>query len=122
MSTFIGGGVFTRVTTLQGETSVAALRANRCQGGRRTVGGRLHITSNRLIFTPHLLDAALGGVTWILDRTDVVDVSAEPRDGGALLGGGLRERLRIEAHGQEPELFVVNRLDQVLRTLREWLA
>jgi hypothetical protein len=44
------------------ETIEHFLLANREQNGRRAVGGRLCITTRRLVFTPNRVDAALAGL------------------------------------------------------------
>ena len=117
--TRIGGGLFASKPTREGESVLWSVRANRQQGSRRAVGGRFHLTTERLVFTPHLLDAALGGRPWVAERSEIVRISKEPRDASKLLGGGLRGRLRIEIQEEPPKFFVVNELNEVINRLRE---
>ena len=113
----IGGWWLRSEETREGETVLFSINANRKQGGRG-VGGRLHVTTERLVFTPHLLDAAFWGETWIGKRSEVVQITKEPPGPGDTFAGGMRARLRIELRGEPPQLFVVNKLDEVIQRLR----
>jgi hypothetical protein len=103
-----------------GETVTWSRRANRFQGSRG-VGGRLVLTDRRLLFAPHRFDAALAGSWWEAELDQVSSVGVERRGSAhkALLGGGLRRRLRVQTEAGEDELFLVNKLDQVLESLTE---
>jgi hypothetical protein len=91
--------------------------ANRTQSGWRAVGGRLILTSRRLLFEPYSLDAALGGMSWSASLASIHGVGTQPRD-RTPFSGGLRTRLRIDVESGI-ELFVVSRLDQVVKLLSE---
>lgn len=84
--------------------------------GSRAVGGRLHVTDRRLSFMPTAVEMRMGGRPWSLALTDVRSVGREPKSRTNLTGGSLRDRLRIETE-TGPELFVVNRLDDVIARL-----
>jgi hypothetical protein len=103
-----------------GESVTWSRRANRFQGSRG-VGGRLVLTDRRLVFSPHRFDAALAGSVWQAAFDQVSSVGIEPRGSAhkALFGGGLRKRLRVRTGDGGEELFVVNKLDQVLESLAE---
>lgn len=88
--------------------------ANRIQPSGRAVGGKLFLTDRRLVFCPHWVDGATGGKTWDASRTDVAAVGTAPRGGKR---GGLRDRLRIELTNGGEQLFVVNRLADVVSRL-----
>lgn len=89
--------------------------ANHSQG-RVARGGRLLLTSERLLFHPHLFDRLLGGRDLDLQRADVVDVDVAPRTGGRF-DGGRRHRLRIRLRDGSVELFVVNDVKDVVEEL-----
>ena len=91
-----------------------AVRANRSQGNR-AVGGRLFLTSERLVFVPNRLDDVLGGESWSRSRQDVDDVAVEPR-GLNPLSGALRRRLRI-VFPDGVEFFVVPRVAELVQSL-----
>ncbi|HEX2807453.1 MAG TPA: hypothetical protein VHN80_14910 [Kineosporiaceae bacterium] len=93
-----------------GETVIESWRANRSQG-QRAVGGRLHLTTQRLLFVPHVVDSVTGGHRWEVLLSGVSAVDVAPR-GWHPFDGSLRRRLRISA---EPvvEHFVVPKVDEV---------
>jgi hypothetical protein len=115
----IGGWWLRSEEARPGESVLLSVNGSRQQGGWRGVGGRLHLTTERLIFTPHLIEAALRGRTWAAEQSDIVRIAVEPIDLGQPFAGGFRERLRVELRGQPPEFFAVNRLDDVIKRLRE---
>lgn len=100
-----------------GERLLEAIRCNRTQNRRRAVGGRLFVTTDRLVFRLHTFDDALAGRSVTLSYDDLDRVTTEPHRRSvrrflaapldALFGGGLRTRLRVEA-GDRAELFVVS--------------
>lgn len=101
-----------------GETIVRSWAANRTSTKARAQGGRLHLTDRRLIFRPHAFDRLLRGREWEVALDRVVGVGIEPRSGNPL-GGGLRNRLRIEDVDGDVQLFVVNKLDAVVDEVRK---
>ena len=96
-----------------GEAIVRSWAANRTSSKARAQGGKLHLTDRRLIFRPHIFDRLLRGREWEVALDRVVGVGIEPRSGNPL-GGGLRNRLRIEDRDGHVQLFVVNKLDDVV--------
>jgi hypothetical protein len=84
--------------------------ANRIQGSGRAAGGKLFLTDRRLVFCPHWVDGATGGKTWEVPLATIAAV-------GTVQKGGRRDRLRIELADGEDELFVVNRLAEVVSRL-----
>lgn len=84
--------------------------ANRIQKSGRAVGGKLFLTDRRLVFCPHWVDGATGGKTWETQLAKVAAIGTAPK-------AGRRERLRIELADGEQELFVVNRLTEVVSRL-----
>ncbi len=85
------------------ETFVAHYAANRSQG-RRAVGGGLHFTTQRVLFTPNRIDASLGGEAWSCALTEIASLGVQPGKFSLLdlFSGGLRARLRINR-----DLFVI---------------
>jgi hypothetical protein len=101
----------------QAETILWKRPANRTQSSWRAVGGRLFLTNSRLIFQPHQFDAVTGGGSWSAPLASVRSVGIEPRNWNPF-SGGLRTRLRIELGDGDCELFVVNRVRDVVETIR----
>ncbi len=85
--------------------------ANRSQG-RRSVGGRLTVTDRRLMFKPTIFDSLLFGKAWSANRDEVAGVGAADR-------GGMRKRLCVRTSDGDEQLFVVNKLDDLIRELAE---
>jgi hypothetical protein len=95
--------------------------ANREQGSLRQVGGRLLVTSQRIVFVPNRFDDATGGDGWSSALANIARVEVEPsRRAVPFLGRAaqLRRRLRIETIDGQAELFVVNRVAEAAQTLR----
>lgn len=104
-------------STADGEEIVWRCAANRQQGPRRVVGGRIFLTNRRVIFMANRVDHATGGRDWSRPLTDVVTVSVESRHYGIPLvtpNVGLRQRLRMECRDGTVELFVVNHVEDVV--------
>jgi hypothetical protein len=111
-------GVFFLPPELQaGEVVVWAKAANRSQGGR-AVGGRLHLTSHRLVFAPNRVDALTGGHAWAARLADVVAVGSAENSLRKPFSGAMRRRLRVDLRTGPPEFFVVNQVDEVIQRLR----
>ena len=98
------------------DSVIESWRANHSRG-KRAVGGCLHLTSNRLVFVPHLFERILGTDTWAIEVTDVGGVGVTDASGG-LFDGSLRSRLRIEVNGGPDEHFVVPRPTEVAEAIR----
>ena len=106
---------------LSGEKVVWRRNANREQISLRQVGGRLFLTNRRLVFVPNRFDDATGGDPWSCTTTDIAAVAVEPSRSTIPFFGWtaqLRRRLRVEPHGADAELFVVNRVEEAASTLR----
>jgi hypothetical protein len=87
-------------------------------GTFQTGGGRLFLTSARLIHQPNRLNRRPLAQPWSTQRATISDLSVRPRQ----LILGLRNRLRVELVDGTVQLFVVNNLDKVLADLRIRLA
>jgi hypothetical protein len=92
------------------EQVVWSQAANRIQSSGRAAGGKLFLTDRRLVFCPHWLDGASGGRTWWVPLATIAAVGTAPKQ-------GRRERLRIELADRKEELFVVNRVAEVVSRL-----
>jgi hypothetical protein len=101
-----------------GETIRETWMVNRTQGFR-AVGGRLYLTDRRLAFVPHVVDSFFHADPRSLDLDKITAVTTEPGEVAFahLFDGGLRDRLRIESTGSEPDFYVINNLEKVMETL-----
>lgn len=104
------------------EEWIAHLPANRSHRGR-AIGGGLHVTTQRLMFTPRGLDAALGAKRWICALSQISRVGVAPRQSSLLelFSGGRRQRLRVDLRDGTSELFVVANPEERAAALRQWL-
>lgn len=96
--------------------------ANYLREGKRPLGGKLYVTSQRLLFCPHLLDAFFGGSRAMIPLDDVEEVTIFDPDEHAdsadeIVGGGTQRRLRIQRTGGETTFFVLNNLDTAATTV-----
>jgi hypothetical protein len=97
--------------------------ANRTSSRFRAVGGHLELSDSALSFRPHALDRALAGKEWSTPLSAIASVGVAERGGkGLVFGGAVRKRLRIELRDGSVELFVMNRLDQVVADVRHAVA
>ena len=117
-------GVFFRSPKLtSGESALWDRAANREQAGWRTVGGRLTVTSSRVLFTANRFDAVLGGNDWATGRENVQGVGMSDRSlKGGPLTGGLRRRVRLTMTDGSDELFVVKKPDETAAELSRLLS
>jgi hypothetical protein len=112
----LGGGWLAAEPMLEGEEPLASWSANRTQSAKRAVGGKLWVTTHRVVFLPHRLDAATGGQKWVAQRSEIAGIGRQAA-GGDTLGGGLRDRLQLTLTNGDRQLFVVNRLERVVADL-----
>jgi hypothetical protein len=106
------------VPTVDGEGVWSRRWANRTQSRVRAAGGRLYLTNLRLLFCPHGVDAALAGEFWQTPLTEIAEVARQKKDLRASMSGGLRTRLRITVRDGSTELFVINKLDDVIAEIQ----
>jgi len=106
-----------------GEQWVAHHAANRTQG-RRAVGGGLHFTTQRLLFSPNVIDSKLGGQRWECALGEIETLGVEPGKFRImeLFSGGLAARLRVELTDGRKELFVISAPEQRVAELLHLLA
>src|SRR5438128_954470 len=112
----IGSWLTEQIRAETGERVIARWPANRVRR-RRAVGGLLFVTNARLIFLPHQVERLLGMKPWIVSLHDVTGLSELPKRG--VMGSAARKRLAIEVRNEPREVFVVNRLEDRLRLLRD---
>lgn len=107
-------GWFVRAPLLkQGETVEWQRPAARQANAFQSQGGRLYLTSTRLIHQPNRLGAVTRGRLWSTQRANIRNVTVEPRRLSIPFLGkaaALRNRLRIELTDGGVQLFVVNHL------------
>jgi hypothetical protein len=75
--------------------------------GRRAVGGKVTVTTRRLLFTPSWVDLATGGRVMTLDLTDIGGVEIVPANRLRVRPPGVwRPVVRIDHHGGATYLHV----------------
>jgi hypothetical protein len=87
-----------------------SIRANRSQGNR-AVGGKVHVTNQRVVFVPHAIDKNTGGQSWEVLPQEITAVDVAPR-GKNIFNGSIRRRLRITTQSST-EHFVIGNADEV---------
>jgi hypothetical protein len=98
------------------EVPVRQWNANHTRG-RISVGGRLWLTTQRLVFVPHALESGvMGRSEWSCRLADVTDVGVAPR-GIAPWSGAWRRRLAVQ-HRDGADLFVVNHVKTMVEVIR----
>lgn len=85
-----------------GESVREAFPANHLRRDERPLGGKLYLTSERVVFAPHLLDAWFGGTSWAVDLAGILVVESAPSETSSR-----PDRLRIETEDGF-EVFVVH--------------
>lgn len=106
------------ISVLDGEVIVSRQWANHTQSRFRAAGGRLYLTNRRVLFRPHAVDAALAGEYWHAPLTSITEIGKQKPTLRGSMNGGIRTRLRITVHDGTTELFVVNKLDRVIREIQ----
>lgn len=93
-----------------GESLRESWRANHTRGDQ-AIGGKLHLTTRRLIFEPHRFERSLQRAPWECELARVSHVEVAPREWNPT-SGALRRRLVVHHEGTV-DLFVVNRVGRV---------
>ncbi|WP_165875199.1 GRAM domain-containing protein [Natrarchaeobius chitinivorans] len=101
-----------------GEETIATYHVNYLRPDRRPLGGKLYLTDQRLLFSPHLIDSLLGGETVAIDVRDIDDAA---RASGGENGGPPTDSLRLELASGESESFVVDELEDAIGQIRSAL-
>ena len=94
------------LTLRVGEYEVGTFFANHVQGNQG-YGGRLSITSERLVFIPVAASQANGGSRTEFDLRKVLLAEVASRGSGPRGAGSLRRRLRVRTLSGDAEYFVV---------------
>lgn len=105
----------------QGEDVVMSVLATKGQSRFRSVGGRLVLTTDRLLFMPNRLDRSTGGRRWESPLTDILSVSIAPSDLGRAASQGLgvaRRSLRIVPRAGDEQFVRTLSLDDVCLRIR----
>lgn len=112
------GTWFNRPVLPANEKIVAAYPANHTQG-KRAVGGKLFLTSRRLLFVPNRFEQETGGNIWEIPIQDIQSVGRDTPNFSIMhiFSGAWRSRLSISTGLGQGEFFVVNRLDKVIAEL-----
>ncbi len=93
------------------EEVIDAFYANYVRDGGRPLGGKLYVTSERLLFGPHLIDAALGGSRRMISRQEI--------DGVEQSEEGRSPRLVVTLADGETVTFVINDIDGAIAAIEE---
>lgn len=110
------GGWFVESFELEpDEEKIDSFAAIYHRGDQRPWGGRLYLTSERLIFVPNIIDRFRGGHSFDRDLLGVADVSRVTA-GENLSASKL---LQIEYDTRESERFHTKKLDTVRDTILE---
>jgi hypothetical protein len=116
-----------------GEQVVWSCFASRTEGfgeaTEREIGGKLFLTDQRLLFSPHLLDYAQGGERWATPLDAICKVDVQPLGEGRILitgrtsfGGAVRDRLRINLQNGNKEVFFVTCLKDKIQRISDAVA
>lgn len=112
------GGWVDEPNLSEGESISLARAANRQVGGR-ALGGRLFVTSRRLVFEPNVVDRHTGGTRWECRLRSIRSVEVGRRS--ATFWGPLakiRPRIFISTDSDQ-EAFLVNRARKVGQVISE---
>lgn len=90
--------------------------------GRTAVGGRLDLTTERIIFTPNRFESLLGRRAWTRPLSEIVDVALQGPRPSQAIGGGLRTRVEVAWNDGSAELFVVGRPDECVARIQSLLG
>jgi hypothetical protein len=105
----------------EGETVVHRYRANWAPKVR-AIGGELFLTSQRVMFVPHRVDALFGAKDWSYRREEIAQFEIAPKQlSGRQMGVWRFERLRLTTRNGSEQVLVVKRLDSVLSEAQNWL-
>lgn len=111
-------GLWFRSPILQkGERLVWSVAANHDQADR-AVGGKLFVTSQRLVFTANRIEARMRGIDWETPLETVSDCAVADRELKKALAGGMRRRLRLVLTDGSEELFVVKDAEEAAKEIR----
>ncbi len=88
------------------------------------VGGKLELTTHRLVFRPSRIERLLLGKIWRLlcgkiwraPLNEITVVERSPRNWN-LLNGGAHDRLRVTTRDGSSNLFLVDHLEHVMATI-----
>lgn len=113
----IGSWYLKRVPAEPNEEVIASYSANFLRQDARPLGGKLYVTTNRVIFTPHLIDALLSGERYEIALGDVLEVKSHRPTGTDRYGAGKKERLLVRTTTDEEAAFIVNKLEAAVERI-----
>lgn len=106
----IGNWWVKSVPATPGEAVESSWYANFLRTDGRPLGGKLYLTTGRLLFCPHLIDSVLGGQPWAIDLAAIYSVERVRPGKTESYGGGSKERLRIVFEDDSEAIFVLSDL------------
>ncbi len=109
------------IEPLDGETVLARRWANHTLSKLQATGGRLYLTNYRVLFCPHAFDAALNRPYWWAPFAAITEVGREKKSLRNFTGG-VRDRLKISLNDGATELFVINKLNDVIDEIQATMA
>ena len=111
-------GLWFRSPVLQkSERLLWSVAANHDQADR-AIGGKLFVTSRRLVFTANRIEARMRGIDWEAPLETFRDCGVADRDLKKTLAGGMRRRLRLVLADGSEELFVVKDAEEAAKEIR----
>ncbi len=90
------------------EEVLDAFYANYLRGEARPLGGKLYVTTERILFCPHLIDAYFGGSRRMIAREEIDRVERTTAGGS--------DRLVVHL-ADEPVRFVINDIEAAMDAL-----
>ena len=107
----------------EGEDLQFEILANHTQS-KRAVGGKIFVTSERLLFAPNRLDSLTGGLTVDIAISTVLGATKSPPvySLSEMFSGAFRSRLCLHTERDGDRFFVVNQLEKTIQRFGEYLA
>lgn len=118
----IGSWYLKGIPARTNETVQAGFSANYLRKNKRPLGGKLYVTSERVIFTCHRIDAFFDGESFERDLGEIVAVGQMRADSDDGYAGGGEPRLRMVDLNGEEGIFIVHKLPKAVSTIDNAVA
>lgn len=115
----IGGWWVSSHESRPGEETIASYHVNYLRAEGRPLGGKLYLTDQRLLFSPHVVDSVLGGEKAAIDVRDVDGVRRS--DAPDSDDPDPPDSIRLELVDGSHESFVVDDPEAALEDVRSVL-